>query len=139
MSGDRDPEGQAGGPSREDRRRRTLVDDPALVEEGHSLRPRTSALEVVYHGEYRDSRVVHLVEHRKPQLVADVQVGCGLVEQQDLGLLGQTAGERSQLPLTRDSVPSDRFARCSMPVWASARSTASRSWAVKGRKGPRCG
>ena len=48
-----------------------------------------------------------LVQHPEQlELMADVEVGGGLVEEQDPRLLGEAAGQRGELPLAGESVAS---------------------------------
>ena len=77
-----------------------LRGEPPAVQQQHALGPRRGALEVVDHREHGHAAGADLVQDAEElQLMADVQVGGGLVEQEHPRLLGEAAGQRGELPL----------------------------------------
>ena len=83
----------------------------------------------------------HLVDDAEElKLMADVQVRRRLVEQQDLGLLGESPRQQNELALARregaDATPG-QMAGASLAQGAA--SPPPRRRRVNGRNGPRCG
>jgi hypothetical protein len=135
-----DPDSEAVGRSRggEDVAGPPIGDEPSLVEKGHTRRPGRGALQVVDDHQHAHPAQSYLVDDAEElKLMADVQVRRRLVQQQDLGLLGESPRQQDELPPER--VPMRRAARGPVPVWRRARAAASSSAGVKGRNGPRCG
>ena len=95
-----DPERAGGGLALQDVGGRAPGGDPSPVEQRHAWRPSGRARQVVDHGEDRHAPLPHVVENaEEAQLVAHVEVGRRLVEEQHPRVLGEAAGEEGELPL----------------------------------------
>ena len=106
-------------------RRRAGGGDAPLGHEHQAIGPVRGPLQVVHDGEDGDAGGADLVDTSKEgQLMADVQMRGGLVEQEDLRLLGQPPRHGRELALPGQSVPTRRSARPAIPVIASACATA---------------
>ena len=80
--------------------RRALGRDAAVRDQQHAPGPLRGAREVVDHRQHGDAAAAHPVERAEElELVADVEVGRRLVEQQHPRLLGEAARERRELAL----------------------------------------
>lgn len=109
------------------------------VPEQEEVARRSGHFEVMGRLDDRQPLPRHLGQHIGDELLGRrVEAGGGLVEQEQIGLLGQTLRDEDALALAPDSSPSCRWARDLMPSRLMLDSTTSWSRRVRRRHSPRC-